>query len=277
MGQKDPRLFARFALDFANNPKIAILSDAAFRCLVEAILHCRERESDSGLLARRYAVARWSLEVLRELCTNDDENPSLIEVEKGWLIHDYADHQETKADIEARRERNKIAGQKGGLAKGKRSAKRSGRRGASKPPSENVAEIETEIDNSSGYVQTPSYVSNARANGAEIARTRIANLPTRSTDAYRIARAFSDSLSTPIESGLLADVGLQIDKCLRSAIPPAAIAAGLQAWTSSDSWSPTQIPRFVHKANNRAVGKPTQKALGYDEAADQVLSALGVR
>jgi hypothetical protein len=118
---KDDRLYGKFTLDFPSNKKIAILSDAAFRCLVEATLWSREQKSD-GLLARRYAVARWSLSVLQELCTNDDQNPSLIETQEGWTIHDYDQHQDTKAEIEERSQRNKRAGQRGGLARSQRNA-----------------------------------------------------------------------------------------------------------------------------------------------------------
>lgn len=138
---KDQRLYGKFTLNFCDHPKIFILSDAAFRCLVSATLWCRQQEND-GFLARRLAVAKWSLDVLQELCQNDPENPSLIEREEGWYIHDYAEHQETKADIEARRERNRAAGQKGGLAKAKHGAKRVAKPKASKPVSENVAEKE---------------------------------------------------------------------------------------------------------------------------------------
>lgn len=141
---KDDRLYAKFTLDFPDNHKIMPLSDAAFRCLVEATLWSRKQLTD-GLLARRYAVARWSLEVLEELTSNDPINPSLIEVDDGYQIRDFAEHQETRADIEARRERNRIAGQKGGLAKAKQSAKRPAKQSASKVLSENVAETETYI------------------------------------------------------------------------------------------------------------------------------------
>ena len=61
---------------------------------------------------------------------------------------------------------------------------------------------------------------------------------------------------------MLSGIGVQIDKCLKRGIPPPAIAAGLKAWTDSDSWSPTQIPNSVHKANNRSKptnGKPTER------------------
>ncbi|MCH9731657.1 MAG: hypothetical protein K0U84_18605 [Actinomycetia bacterium] len=139
--RKDPRLFIKVMLDFAENEKILPLSDAAFRALIEMTLWSRARESD-GWLASRLALAKWSLEVLDELSTNHPTKPSLIASENGWQIHDYAEHQETKADIEARRERNRRAGQKGGLAKGKRSAKRSAKQTASNSPSEKEAEIE---------------------------------------------------------------------------------------------------------------------------------------
>lgn len=139
--RKDPRLFIKVTLDFADSEKILPLSDAAFRALIEMIIWCRQREGN-GWIARRLALAKWSLEVLHELSTNHDEFPSLIESEEGWQIHDYAEIQETGADIEARRERNRLAGQKGGLAKGKRSAKRGAKRTVSEVPSESLAEIE---------------------------------------------------------------------------------------------------------------------------------------
>lgn len=114
-----------------------------------------------------------------------------------------------------------------------------------------------------------------RTTGAEKARAKFAATPARSLDAYRIAEAFSASLPVPIEDNLLACIGTQIDKCLNRGIPPHAIAAGLKAWTDSDSWSPTQIPNFVHKANNcRHVGKPTEKALGHEAALAELLQEV---
>ena len=127
---KDNRLFGKFGLDFPDHPKILPLSDAAFRCLVEATLWSRKQMTD-GLLARRYAVAKWGVDVLAELSTNDPENPSLIESEEGWMLHDFAEHQDTRAEIEARSARNKAAGRRGGLAKAKQSAKQGAKRPAS--------------------------------------------------------------------------------------------------------------------------------------------------
>lgn len=113
--------------------------------------------------------------------------------------------------------------------------------------------------------------------GKELDRVRAMNLTARSVDAYKIAEAFSRSLPVPIERGHLADVGKSIDKCLKSEIPAQAIADGLRAWSASNSWSPTQIPAFVHKANNHApttAGKPTQKAQGIADAGAELLAEM---
>lgn len=124
---------------------------------------------------------------------------------------------------------------------------------------------------------TPQRLPARTNNGVELARRQFSNLPARSATAYHIAEAFSAALPVPIEAGLLSGIGVQIDKCLKRGIPPPAIAAGLKAWTDSDSWSPTQIPNFVHKANNRSKptnGKPTEKALGYDDALAELLTEV---
>jgi hypothetical protein len=159
--------------------------------------------------------------------------------------------------------------------------------GLSEPP----VVVEVEVVNSPSTdqeIKTPPYppepVSTAVVrlpsrtnNGADTVRARIAKLPARSVAAYQIAESFSASLAVPIEPTLLAGIGTQIDKCLSGGIPPHAIADGLRAWTASDSWSPTQIPNFVHKAANRnTIGKPTAKALGYDAAVAELLAELEV-
>lgn len=127
----------------------------------------------------------------------------------------------------------------------------------------------------------PREPSPRRAEGAELARANFANLPARSLAAHQIAQAFSASLPVPVESGLQAEIATQIDKCLRDSIPPPAIADGLRAWAASDSWHPSQIPKFVMKAAAAAirhptpgVGKPTQKAMGYDQLAEELIAEI---
>lgn len=114
MSVKDTRLYARFDIGFDEHDKIYPLSDAAFRALVEATLYARRQLTD-GFLAERLAVKRWGVDVLEELSTNDPEKPSLVRVEGGWQIHDFAEHQTTNADIEAKR----AAGRKGAASRWK--------------------------------------------------------------------------------------------------------------------------------------------------------------
>jgi hypothetical protein len=128
----------------------------------------------NGLLPRRFAIVRWDAEILHELSTNDTENPSLIEREDGWLIHDFAEHQTTKEEIEARREVRKAAGRKGGIAsaQARRNNSRSNTEAKAKQTSSKCSskikpETETET-----YLLTTDVVSR------DAARKRATRLPT---------------------------------------------------------------------------------------------------
>lgn len=136
---KDDRLYAKFTLDFPDHSKIASLSDAAFRTWMEMIFWSRNHLTD-GFIPRRMITdadpseanasrVLWLASVCFELLHNDDEKPSLIQCENGYQIHDFAEHQTTKAEIEARRDVRKRAGQLGGIASGrsKREAKQTKR------------------------------------------------------------------------------------------------------------------------------------------------------
>lgn len=110
-------LFARFDLDYADHPKIAGLSDAAFRAHVTFILYSRKYMTD-GVLQNRVAnrlALQWDTDVLTELQNNDEDAPSLVQAENGdYVLHDYSDMNETKDEIEARRGKNAQNGAKGG-------------------------------------------------------------------------------------------------------------------------------------------------------------------
>jgi len=114
---KDKRLFARLDLDYADHPKIVVLSDAAFRAHITLMLYARKYQTD-GLINNRVAnrvASEWDTDVLTELQTNDDEAPSLVKLSTGdYLLHGYADMNETKAEILGRQRRNSENGKRGG-------------------------------------------------------------------------------------------------------------------------------------------------------------------
>ncbi|ROS28887.1 hypothetical protein EDF22_0618 [Rathayibacter sp. PhB127] len=114
---KDERLYARFDIGMSEHPKVMLLSDAAFRALIECTMYARRQLTD-GFLDERVAVRMWGREVLDELASNHPERPTLERIDGGWHIRDYDEHQITRADIEKKRE----AGRMGGQARAKRAA-----------------------------------------------------------------------------------------------------------------------------------------------------------
>lgn len=113
---KDDRLFIRITLDFFDSEKVFPLSPAAKLAFIEMIAWSARQHTD-GRIRKRLALAKWTLEVVEELLDSDPERPLLAEGDTDYFIHDYAEHQQTTADIEAVREARRAAGRKGGLAK----------------------------------------------------------------------------------------------------------------------------------------------------------------
>lgn len=149
---KKPDLFAKFALDYADHPKIVALSDAAFRAHVTFILYSRKYQTDGIIknpVANRLAL-QWDTDVLTELQNNDDNAPSLQLLENGdYYLTGYEEMQETRAEIEERRLRNTENGRKGGRPKGSKNKPKetqSVSESLTESGTQNKAEIETEID-----------------------------------------------------------------------------------------------------------------------------------
>jgi len=136
---KDERLYAKFTLDFPDSPKIMPLPVEAKWALVDMTIYSRRLMTD-GFISKPLALAKWGLDVCLALSSNDPDRPSLIEVENGYQIHDFAEHQSTRAEIEALSAKRRAAGQKGGQASAKAKGKQT--RGKSNP------ETETQTDNS---------------------------------------------------------------------------------------------------------------------------------
>ena len=128
---KDSRLYANITHDFFESPKIMVLSPEAKLGLLEMILWSCRMQTD-GVIDRRVASAKHLLDVCQELLDNDPDAPSLVELENGdFFIHDFAEHQTTRAEIEEIREKRRAAGRAGGLAKSRAHAGKSSKRLAS--------------------------------------------------------------------------------------------------------------------------------------------------
>lgn len=114
---KDERLYARFDIGMDEHAKVMLLTDLAFRALIESTMYARRQLTD-GFLSEGVVLKKWGRDVAPELTSNHPERPSWVRVEGGWQIRDYEKHQTTNADIEAKRE----AGRLGGIARAERMA-----------------------------------------------------------------------------------------------------------------------------------------------------------
>lgn len=92
-----------------SHPKIAPLSDAAFRLHVHAMAHCADHETD-GFIAERVldglSKHRGKARLVSELMgakARPDGSALWKPVDGGWLIHDYLKWNDSKEDLEARR------------------------------------------------------------------------------------------------------------------------------------------------------------------------------
>jgi hypothetical protein len=94
-----------------------------------------------------------------------------------------------------------------------------------------------------------------------------------------IVRQYSDSLDTPIDAKTVREIAEVIDIGLQAGQSPDAIAAGIEDWAKSDSFSPSQISKYITKAaarrRNNGVGKPTIKAVQTGQLAEELIAEMG--
>jgi hypothetical protein len=142
---KDPRTYIKLHDGMPENHKIVGLSDAAFRLYIEALCWCSRNRSDGKMPAA--ALRRLgSVKAQREIGA-----AGLIHAVDGgaWEIHDYLEHQRSKAEIEAGLEQRRSAGRNGGLARSKRVAKQKPSESLSETSSETQADTETDTKKNS--------------------------------------------------------------------------------------------------------------------------------
>ena len=109
----DKRLFMTFPIDFPEHPKVKPLSVLAKWTFVEMNGYSRRQDLD-GIIPAAAAEATWPKKVLLELVASHPERPLVTFSDDCYILRDYAEHQETRASIAARKERNQANGAKGG-------------------------------------------------------------------------------------------------------------------------------------------------------------------
>lgn len=106
--QKDPRPYFIVTNEFPRHPKTRALSNAAFRAVIELWGYCNEGLTDGYIPAQ--LIAREYPRVKKELL----ESGYMEKAGKGYVMHDYLDHQKSSEEIDALRAKKRAAGAKGG-------------------------------------------------------------------------------------------------------------------------------------------------------------------
>lgn len=110
---RDKRLYMTFPIDFDEHPKVAGLSDAAFRAFVEMNGYCRRQDTD-GRIVVGVAIRRWGKKILDELVASHPERPLVLLDGDDYFLRHYAEHQQTRAEREALAAKNAANGARGG-------------------------------------------------------------------------------------------------------------------------------------------------------------------
>lgn len=147
---RDQRLYMTFPNDIHRHPKLVRLSVEARWAFIEMNGEARLADND-GLFTAEDALYYWSAELLAELCRSHPTRPLVVHDEAAdtYLIRDYAEHQQTRAERAKVAEDRARAGAEGGRRKAaNRLANASNPLASAKqPPSEtqqNLAEKELE-------------------------------------------------------------------------------------------------------------------------------------
>jgi hypothetical protein len=135
---KDQRLYMTFPNDFHRHPKLARLPVEVRWTFVEMNGEARLADND-GVFTADEAEFLWPAAHLEALVGSHPVRPLVMRTDDGYVIREYAEHQQTRAVREALSQKRALAGQKGG--KSQASAKQVLRK-----TEQTEAEIETEIE-----------------------------------------------------------------------------------------------------------------------------------
>lgn len=161
---RDPRLYMTFPNDFHRHPKLRKLPPEVRWTFVEMNGEARIADND-GIFTHEDAEFEWSLEHLALLVSSHPTRPLVVKTDTHYVIRDYAEHQQTKAEREALSAKRSAAGRKGGKAKP--SAKQVLSNGE-----QTEAESESESESESEDFYSPSK-SQSRSNRARVSTDAI--------------------------------------------------------------------------------------------------------
>lgn len=237
---RDQRLYMTFPIDFHRHPKIARLSDAAFRAFVEANGESRIAESD-GRIEAEDAEFMWKPDVLAELVSSHPTRPVMLREGTTYVLRDYAEHQFTKADRDELREKRAKAGR---ASADKRAARAEHVLNETEHP---ATESESESESGDFYSLSKSQSSSNRA--------RVSTDPIVIPEMTRklAARRGVSNLRSVVDA-IVRHTGVTVDAngALQVALwildkPSTAPSAPQRYVTGAIAKSPLEVQQFIHE------------------------------
>lgn len=173
---RDKRLWMTFPIDMHRHPKITRLPVTARWAFFEMNGEARIDDND-GIFAAADAEHLWGKKVLDQLVASHPTRPLVVRDGDVYRIREFGEHQETRADREARVERNRNNGTKGGRPRKNPAGSDSvaaGNRPATQtnPESESESELETDTykTNQSGHLSNREALDSTDPHLAHVAR-----------------------------------------------------------------------------------------------------------
>jgi len=102
------------------HPKLEELSDRAFRLHVAGLCHCAGNLTDGLLTTPTVRALCGRLRARKQHVSELVSSGLWVDYgERGFIIHDYLEHNPTKAEVQERREKRRESGRLGGLRSGR--------------------------------------------------------------------------------------------------------------------------------------------------------------
>lgn len=215
----DYRYFIKLHDGFPEHRKTAVLSDRAFRRLIEAWCYCNRTLSD-GHIPKALGDKMFS----RKVCDELTQAGWVARSEFGYEMLGYLEHQSSAEQVADLRRKRSAAGSKGGKAAA--SARASAKQVPKQTASKIQPEVEVEEEVTRGTGSSAAHVSNARDPEPHLSRSFPANvvlIANRYTDKVKLSDRSKvcnvvdmalrhGYLSTKVEDALsrLADSGMPV-------------------------------------------------------------------
>jgi hypothetical protein len=234
---KDKRIFINLAVDMDRNPKYVNLTDGQKWLIVKAIMHCREYPNDGNL-----PLPVWvKLGTKRNRISVESCGAITIVASKNVaIVHDYAEHNQTIAEIEKSRNEKVSAGQKGGKA---RAAKRAQ---AAETEADGLAAAKQDLKQNQAEIEIEKELLTKVSSSAHVSivgeREELPRGPAVPIDAWTIVR---NVIPSEHSSATKTTLALEVSALLKQGTSEADVTATLERWLGKPGLGPKVLPHLL--------------------------------